>query len=128
MRALLALSILLLAGCSTTGGHEGHVTDGWSVTLGVLNKGTAPAAFELRVDGPPGSGPMSLTVGVQPNQTVERMFNITNEGSYNVVAKWGRGVAYEVWSTEDCRSFHVVFHVDPAQTGEVTPDRMRECH
>ena len=127
MRALLALCVLVLAGCATTDGHGGH--DGaMEVVLGVQNIGAEPAAFTLTVQGPVGSGPMEHRVGVKVNETVERHFTLTNEGLHRATVKWALGSVSETWLTEDCRSVHVVFHVDPARTGEITPDRTRECH
>ncbi|HWH08425.1 MAG TPA: hypothetical protein VNX21_04435 [Candidatus Thermoplasmatota archaeon] len=126
MRPLLALAVLLVAGCSGTGGHGGH--DEMVVVLGVTNAGTARAGFELRVEGPVGSGPMVAQVALDPGDTAERRFNITNEGPHRAVVQWARGVASESWRPEECGSFHVVFSIDPNETGEVTPDRTRECH
>ena len=126
MRALLWVFVLLAAGCTTGGGHEGHGM--MEALVGVTNVGTQPAAFTLRIEGPVGSGPMEATVGVQPNATAERFYNLTNEGDHRAIVEWARGRVVESWSTRDCRSFHVVFSIDPAQTGEINPDRIRECH
>lgn len=126
MRALLALCVLALAGCASDAGHGGH--DTLEVIVGVKNVGAQAAAFTLVVEGPAGSGPMREQVGAKPNETVERRFVITNEGGHRALVEWPRGMAMEAWTTDECTSFHIVFHVDASRTGEVTPDRTRECH
>lgn len=120
---LLPAAVLLLAGCTGGGGHEGHGEP--SLLLGIANELTAPTNASWTLVAPNGTVLWQANATIAPTMTEEKRFLFGGSGDHQVQVAWDGGNGAVTYDPSDCAEMtHIILTIAPQGLSQTK----RECH